>query len=71
MNDRALREIEIGLGGAQNGVPRKTGFDITPASEVMAILGLAKDLERPAPAPRRASWSLRARGRGAGHGRRT
>ena len=44
VNDRALREIEIGLGGAQNGVPRKTGFDITPASEVMAILGLAKDL---------------------------
>jgi formate--tetrahydrofolate ligase len=44
VNDRALREIEIGLGGPKNGVPRKTGFDITPASEVMAILGLARDL---------------------------
>ncbi len=40
MNDRALREIEIGLGGKRNGVPRRTGFDITSASEVMAILGL-------------------------------
>lgn len=45
MNDRALREIEVGLGGPQNGVPRRTGFDITAASEVMAILGLAKDLK--------------------------
>jgi formate--tetrahydrofolate ligase len=44
VNDRALREIEIGLGGPQNGVPRRTGFDITAASEVMAILGLAHDL---------------------------
>lgn len=45
INDRALREIEIGLGGDENGVPRKTGFDITPASEVMAILGLAKNIK--------------------------
>ncbi|MCC6669675.1 MAG: formate--tetrahydrofolate ligase [Planctomycetes bacterium] len=45
MNDRALREIEVGLGGKQNGVPRKTGFDITSASEVMAILGLSLDLK--------------------------
>lgn len=44
INDRALRQIEIGLGGKKNGVPRTTGFDITPASEVMAILGLSKDI---------------------------
>jgi formate--tetrahydrofolate ligase len=41
MNDRALRNIEVGLGGPKNGVPRMTGFDITAASEVMSILGLA------------------------------
>jgi formate--tetrahydrofolate ligase len=44
MNDRALRDIVIGLGGKVNGVPRETGFDITVASEVMAILCLARDL---------------------------
>lgn len=44
MNDRALRNITIGLGGVTNGVPRETGFDITVASEVMAILCLASDL---------------------------
>ncbi|HLU40448.1 MAG TPA: formate--tetrahydrofolate ligase [Planctomycetota bacterium] len=44
MNDRALRQIRIGLGGPQNGVPRDTGFDITAASEVMAVLGLSSDL---------------------------
>jgi formate--tetrahydrofolate ligase len=44
VNDRALREVEIGLGGSKNGVPRKTGFDITVASELMAILGLADGL---------------------------
>lgn len=43
LNDRALREIFVGLGGVKNGVPRKDGFNITPASEVMAILCLAKD----------------------------
>lgn len=43
LNDRALREVEIGL-GEKNGVSRKTGFDITVASEIMAILCLAKDL---------------------------
>jgi formate--tetrahydrofolate ligase len=43
MNDRALRDITIGLGGKINGVPRETGFDITVASEVMAILCLARD----------------------------
>src|SRR5512133_512905 len=41
MNDRALRDIVIGLGGTAQGVPRETGFDITAASEVMAILCLA------------------------------
>lgn len=41
MNDRALRDIVIGLGGSGNGVPRETRFDITAASEVMAILALA------------------------------
>ena len=44
MNDRGLRSIVSGLGGATNGFPRETGFDITAASEVMAILALASDL---------------------------
>ncbi|WP_425805763.1 formate--tetrahydrofolate ligase [Desulfitobacterium sp. Sab5] len=44
MNDRALRKIVIGLGGRTEGVPRESGFDITVASEIMAILCLAKDL---------------------------
>lgn len=44
MNDRALRDIVIGLGGTANGVPRESGFDITAASEVMAILCLADSL---------------------------
>ncbi|MGZ3922315.1 MAG: formate--tetrahydrofolate ligase [Flavisolibacter sp.] len=43
MNDRALRNIIVGLGGPNNGVPRQDGFNITPASEIMAILCLAKD----------------------------
>lgn len=45
MNDRALRRIIVGLGGTTSGVPRETGFDITAASEIMAILCLAKDLQ--------------------------
>ncbi|MDX9892315.1 MAG: formate--tetrahydrofolate ligase [Bacteroidales bacterium] len=45
MNERALRSIVIGLGGETQGVPRETGFDITAASEIMAILCLAKDIE--------------------------
>lgn len=45
MNDRALRQITASLGGATNGFPREAGFDITVASEVMAILCLANDLE--------------------------
>lgn len=50
VNDRSLREIRVGLGGDKNGVARDSGFEITPASEVMAVLGLA------------GSWSdLRAR----------
>ena len=44
MNDRALRQIACSLGGPSNGFPRETGFDITAASEVMAILCLATDL---------------------------
>jgi formate--tetrahydrofolate ligase len=44
MNDRALRHLVIGLGGPVNGVPRESGFEITVASEVMAILCLARDL---------------------------
>ncbi|MFN7672333.1 MAG: formate--tetrahydrofolate ligase [Planctomycetota bacterium] len=44
MNDRALREIEVAHGGDKNGTPRRTGFDITSASEIMAILGLSKDV---------------------------
>ena len=44
VNDRALRQVNTGLGGPKNGVPRETGFDITSASEVMAILGMSQDL---------------------------
>ncbi len=44
MNDRALRNIVIGLGGRAEGVPRESGFDITPASEIMAILCLSSSL---------------------------
>jgi formate--tetrahydrofolate ligase len=44
INDRALRQIVIGLGGRTNGYPRETGYDITAASEVMAILAVARDL---------------------------
>ncbi|MCU0447489.1 MAG: formate--tetrahydrofolate ligase [Microscillaceae bacterium] len=45
VNDRSLRFINTGLGGNANGIPTETGFDITPASEIMAILCLARDLE--------------------------
>lgn len=45
VNDRSLRNIVSGLGGSVNGVPTETGFDITPASEIMAILCLATDIE--------------------------
>src|ERR687893_459199 len=44
INDRALREITVGLGGRANGYPRESGFDITAASEVMAVLAVARDL---------------------------
>ena len=44
MNDRVLRDIVVGLGGPANGTPRESGFDITVASEVMAILCLSRDL---------------------------
>lgn len=45
MNDRALRNITIGLGGTANGIPREDGFNITPASEVMAILCMASGFQ--------------------------
>lgn len=45
VNDRALRNIVIGLGGTGSGIPRESGFDITAASEIMAILCLAEDLD--------------------------
>ena len=44
MNDRSLRNIVVGLGGPTSGIPRETGFDITAASEIMAILCLSNDL---------------------------
>jgi formate--tetrahydrofolate ligase len=44
MDDRALRQIVVGLGGRLNGYPRETGFDITAASEVMAIVAVARDI---------------------------
>jgi formate--tetrahydrofolate ligase len=45
MNDRSLRQITIGLGGTANGIPREDGFNITPASEVMAILCMSENFE--------------------------
>jgi formate--tetrahydrofolate ligase len=45
MNDRSLRQIVIGIGGTGNGIPREDGFNITPASEVMAILCMSKDID--------------------------
>ena len=45
MNDRSLRDIVIGLGGTANGIPRQDGFNITPASEVMAILCMSENFE--------------------------
>ena len=44
INDRALRDVVVGLGGRVNGYPRQTGFDITAASETMAIVAMARDL---------------------------
>ena len=46
MNDRGLRKLVLGLGGSQGGIPREGGFDITSASEVMAILCLSESLEK-------------------------
>jgi len=45
LNDRALRQVAVGSGGRPNGYPRETGFDITAASEVMAVLAVARDLK--------------------------
>ena len=55
MNDRSLRQIVVGLGGRANGYPRETGFDITAASEVMAIVAVA------ATSPTSAGGSARSR----------
>ena len=57
INDRALRNIVIGLGAAGDGVPRQAGFDITAASEVMAVLALSEEPRR----PKRTPWSHRRR----------
>ena len=45
MNDKSLREITCGLGGTGNGIPRQSGYDITVASEIMAVFCLATDLD--------------------------
>ncbi len=63
MNDRALREMVVNLGGVANGFPRETGFDITVASEVMAILCLATDLRGSGEAARRHHRRLSSRDR--------
>src|SRR3989440_11728658 len=47
MNDRALRDVAIGLGGRAHGYVRQTGFDITAASEGMAVVAVASDLQGP------------------------
>jgi formate--tetrahydrofolate ligase len=60
MNDRALRDMVVGLGGVSNGFPRQTGFDITVASEVMAILCLARDLDDLQQRLGRLSWPTAA-----------
>ena len=57
MNDRALRQITVALGGRANGYPRESGFDITAASEVMAIMAVVARPAGPAPAPRAPSPS--------------
>ena len=61
MNDRALRNIAVGMGGRANGYPRESGFDITAASEVMAILAVSQGPAGPARATRRGSpWRSRS-----------
>src|ERR1017187_553129 len=45
MNDRTLRRVVVGLGGRPNGYPRETGFDITAASEIMGVVGVARSLQ--------------------------
>ena len=63
MNDRALRQNVINLGGVANGFPRESGFDITVASEVMAILCLAKDLRIWRNGSATSSWPIAATAR--------
>ena len=68
VNDRSLRNIVVGLGGKEDGVTRQTGFDITAASEVMAILALSTSMRRPA-GPARADRRRLHEDRRAGHRR--
>ena len=68
INDRSLRDIVVGLGGKANGYPRQTGFDITAASEVMAIVAVASDLRDLRSAARRDHGRQHLRRR-AGHRR--
>lgn len=58
VNDRTLRYIVTGLGAKTNGVVKESGFDITPASEIMAILCLSKDFETCAAALKTSCWAL-------------
>ena len=69
MNDRALRRITLGQGGRANGYPRESGFDITAASEVMAILAVSRDLQDLRRAPRRDHGRALVQRRQAGHRR--
>ena len=69
MNDRALRQITVGLGGRANGYPRESGFDITAASEVMAIMAVARDLQDLRRAARPHHRRALVRRRRAGHRR--
>ena len=69
MNDRALRKIAVGMGGRANGYPRESGFDITAASEVMAILAVSQRPAGPARAARPDHRRAVLRRRQADHGR--
>ncbi len=68
MNDRSLRDVVTGLGGKANGYPRQTGFDITAASEIMAMVAVARDLARPPRAAREDHRRPDVRGRAGDRG---
>ena len=61
MNDRSLRDVVTGLGGKANGYPRQTGFDITAASEIMAMVAVARDLPTSASGSGRSPSARRTR----------